>query len=465
MNEDGSRRWVRPKPATGAWFTRRRAVAYLLMVVYVAIPHVTINGKPSIWLNAVRREFTFFGYTFLATDTVLFMLLMGTLVLLVFTFTALFGRVWCGWGCPQTVWMEFVFRPIERWVEGGRMGSLQIDKTSGHLHPRRLLKYAIYLVIALFLAHTFLAYFVSVDQLAVWVRRSPIEHPSSFAIMAVTSVLVFLDFSYFREQTCTIACPYGRWQSVLLDRSSLIIAYDQGRGEPRMKGMRSRLPTAGDCIDCGACVATCPTGIDIRDGLQMECIHCTQCADACDAIMASVGKPAGLIRYTSREILAGGKRHLLRPRTVLYPTMLALVSGTLVYQLNTKADADVTLLRSADRPFTEEADGRVANQVRVKIANRSGGHRAYRIEVTGVEGGQVVIPVNPFPVAEGNTETVSLFILLPREHFATGDQMITIRVSDGTAFTADFPWRLLGPRDSTSRTPPVAIPSPVEARR
>ncbi len=450
MNEDGSRRWIRPKPSDGPWLTRRQVVAYVLMVVYLAIPHVSINGKPSILLDAVRREFTLFGYTFLATDTVLFMLLLGTLVLLVFTFTALFGRVWCGWGCPQTVWMEFLFRPIERWVEGGRMGSMQIDKTRGHLHPRRLLKYAIYLAIALVLAHTFLAYFVGVDALKVWVTRSPVEHPSSFAVMAVTTVLVFLDFAYFREQTCTIACPYGRWQSVLLDKSSLIIAYDYGRGEPRGKGTKQRQASLGDCIDCGACVATCPTGIDIRDGLQMECIHCTQCADACDAIMESVGKPKGLIRYTSREILAGEKRHLLRPRTVLYPVALALVAGTLVYQLDNKAAADVTLLRSVERPFTEEADGRISNQVRVKIANRAGEDRAYTLTVVGADDGTVVIPVNPFPIGAGRTETTSLFILLPRASFAGGDRMVTLRVSDGEDFTGEYAYRLLGPRPAAS---------------
>jgi cytochrome c oxidase accessory protein FixG len=458
MNEDGSRRWIRPRPSDGPWLTRRRVVAYALMVIYLAIPHVYINGKPSMLLDAVRREFTLFGYTFLATDTVLFMLLLGTLVLLVFTFTALFGRVWCGWGCPQTVWMEFLFRPIERWVEGGRVGSMQIDKTNRHLHPRRLLKYVLYFGIALVLAHTFLAYFVGVEALKGWVTRSPVEHPSSFAVMAVTTALVFLDFAYFREQTCTIACPYGRWQSVLLDKSSLIIAYDYGRGEPRGKGTKQRVASLGDCIDCGACVATCPTGIDIRDGLQMECIHCTQCADACDAIMDSVGKPPGLIRYTSREILAGGKPHLLRPRTVLYPVALLLVAGTLVYQLDHKAAADVTLLRALERPFTEEADGRIANQVRVKIANRAGEDRAYQLSVVGAEDGTVVIPVNPFPIGEGRTETTSLFILLPRAGFANGDRMVTIRVSDGTGFTGEYQHRLLGPR-------PVLAPDSAAARR
>ena len=326
------------------------------------------------------------------------------------------------------------------------MGSMAIDKSGSHINPRRLAKSAIYAVLPLILAHSFLAYFVGVEQLKHWITRSPVEHPSSFAIMAITSVLVFLDFAYFREQTCTIACPYGRWQSVLLDKSSLVVAYDYGRGEPRMKGTKARAATAGDCIDCGACVATCPTGIDIRDGLQMECIHCTQCSDACDAIMTSVHKPTGLIRYTSREILAGGTTHLLRPRTVIYPVALALVAGTLIFQLDTQPRADVTLLRSLDRPFTEEGDGRIANQVRVKIANRTDADRRYQLTVTGVADGQVVIPINPFPVATGTNATTSFFVLMPRESFARGDRMITVRITDGAGFAADFPYRLLGPR-------------------
>lgn len=447
MNEDGSRRWVRPKPSDGRWFDRRRIVAYALMALYLALPHLRIGGKPAMLLDAVRREFTIAGYTFLATDTLLFMLLLGVLVLAIFTFTALFGRVWCGWGCPQTVWMEFLFRPIERLVEGGRMGSITIDRSGNRLHPRRLLKHLIYFVIALGLAHTFLAYFVGADQLKAWITQSPVEHPSSFAVMAVTTILVFLDFAYFREQTCTIACPYGRWQSVLLDKSSLVVAYDYGRGEPRMKGTKHRSARAGDCIDCNACVATCPTGIDIRDGLQMECIHCTQCADACDAIMTSIGKPVGLIRYTSHEVLEGGTPHLLRPRTIIYPVVFALVFGAFVWQLGTKETADITLLRSLDRPFTEEGDGRIANQVRLRIANRSGEDQRYQIRVVGVDEGEVIIPVNPFPVAEGRTETTSFFVLLPRDAFASGDRIVTVQVSDGDHFAGDFPYRLLGPRD------------------
>lgn len=444
LNEDGTRRWIRPKPSPGAHWKARRVVAVGLMLVFFLIPHLRMAGMPLILLDLPRRHFTLFGTTFLPTDTLLLMLLLATIVIAIFLLTALFGRVWCGWACPQTVYMEFLFRPIERLVEGGRSGSLGLDKKRRHFHPRRLLKYAIYAVLALFLAHTFLAYFVGTEALAVWMRRSPTEHPTSFFVMAGTSLAVFANFTYFREQTCLVACPYGRWQSVLLDKQSLIVAYDTKRGEPRMKG-KVRAAGAGDCIDCGACVLTCPTGIDIRDGLQMECIHCTQCADACDDVMTRVGKPKGLIRYSSRELLEGHTRHIVRPRTVLYPVALAVFLGGFIYALMNRDAADVTVLGGQGEPFTQQSDGRIANQVRVKIANRTNADHDYRIEVVGAESGSVIVPQNPLRVATGQSAVTPLFILLPRGAFHDGEHRVTVRVSDGSGFSIDTPYRLVGP--------------------
>jgi len=420
------------------------------MLVFFLIPHVRMGGKPLILLDIPRRQFTLFGTTFLPTDTLLLMLLLASIVITIFLLTALFGRVWCRWACPPPVYMEFLFRPIERLVEGGRSGSLALDKQRSHFHPRRLLKYAIYVVLALFLAHTFLAYFVGTEALAQWIRRSPAEHPTSFLVMAGTALAIFGDFTYFREQTCLVACPYGRMQSVLLDRQSLIVAYDPTRGEPRMKG-KARPAGAGDCIDCGACVTTCPTGIDIRDGLQMECIHCTQCADACDEIMTRVDKPKGLIRYSSRELLEGHKRHLVRPRTVLYPLALALFLGAFTYALATRDAADVTVLGGQGEPFTQQADGQIANQLRVKIANRTNDDHDYRIEVVGATEGSVVVPQNPLRVATGQSAETPLFVLLPRSVFRNGEHRVAVRVSDGAGFSTDLPYRLVGPQDADGK--------------
>ncbi len=447
LNDDGSRKWLKPRTSRGTWWTKRRAVAYGLILLFTAVPYIKVNGLPLVLLDIAARRFTLFGYTFLPTDTPLFVLLMVAVFLAVFLATSVLGRVGGGGGCPQTVYMEFLYRPIERLFEGepGRA------RAAGGL--RRGLKWAVYLLASLFLAHTFLAYFVGVERLLVWVTRSPFEHPLAFLLMAGVTGLMLFDFGFFREQMCIVACPYGRFQSVMLDRGSLIVAYDVGRGEPRGKGKRVALPqlgkaALGDCVDCRMCVSTCPTGIDIRDGLQMECIHCTQCIDACDSVMEKVGLPKGLIRYSSQRSLEGEKKRV-RPRVVIYSVLLAIVVTAFTVGVATKPPVDVGLMRGRGMPFTEMPDGLVSNQVRVKVTNRTMGVGTYTVSLVGApEGARMEVEgaSNPFTVASGEQMTVPVLVMLPRAAFAgTGVCDVRVRVETADGHVNEQGYRLLGP--------------------
>ncbi|MCC6243617.1 MAG: cytochrome c oxidase accessory protein CcoG [Gemmatimonadaceae bacterium] len=458
LNEDGTRRWIRPKPSHGKWWDRRRIVAYALMAIFFLAPHIRLFGKPIFLMDLPRRQFTLMGSTFLPTDTLLFMFVLGSIIIGIFLLTAFFGRAWCGWACPHTVYLEFLFRPIGRWFDGGYTGSRNADKRGEWFTPRRIAKYITFFLMALWVSHTFLAFFVGTESLYGWITSPPSQHPTAFFFIVVFTGIVWFNFTYFREQTCLIVCPYGRWQSALIDRQSVIVAYDFNRGEPRAHATATRDPKAGDCIDCGACVQTCPTGIDIRNGLQMECVHCTQCIDACDDVMVKVGKPKGLIRYTSQDALAGKPRKLLRLRTVLYPLVLTILVGGLITTLVTKAPADVTVLRAIDAPFTEEADGRIANQIRLKVANRRDSEQRYTFVFEGIDGPDVdnslvtiVAPENPMVIAGGETRSTSVFILVPRAAFANGQRNIRILFSDGKGYSETIPYKLLGPSTGATR--------------
>ena len=438
LNVDGTRRWLTPHLSRGRFYRWRLVTAWALMALFALLPHARVGGRPAMLLDVVHRRFTLFGTTFYPTETMLLMLLLVGIFVGIFLLTAVLGRVWCGWACPQTVHMEFLYRPIERLFSRLARG------TGARAAPAwRALRLAVYLLVSMALAHTFLAYFVGVDALAQWVRRSPVEHPVSFLVMVGTTALMFLDFGYFREQVCMVACPYGRLQSVLLDRRSLIVGYDARRGEPRGKLGH----VTGDCVDCGACVRTCPTGIDIRDGLQMECIHCTQCIDACDAIMDRVGKPRGLIRYSSRDELAGAPRRILRPRIVLYPALLLLVWGALAWALAYRPNAEVTVLRGLGSPFTVLRSGEISNQIRVKIENHGGETRRYWVELAGAPDLRLVAPENPVTVGPGQQATATLFVLGDAAAFPHGSRPVRFRVTDGAGFTAAPTYRLLGPSD------------------
>jgi cytochrome c oxidase accessory protein FixG len=377
------------------------------------------------------------------------LLLVGTF-LLIFLLTAIFGRVWCGWACPQTVYMEFLYRPIEALLEGNRARQLKLDREGPDF--RRFAKHGVFVIFSMFLAHTFLAYFVGTEALARWITRSPFDHPAAFLVMAGTTAAMLLDFGVLREQVCLVACPYGRLQSVLLDRRSWIVGYDAGRGEPRSRlGTRPDRASGPDCIDCRACVETCPTGIDIRDGLQMECIHCTQCIDACDRVMDKIGRARGLIRYTSRDELARAPGRSFRARLVIYPALLLVAWGSLGWALAHRPSADVTLLRGIGVPFTILPDGQISNQMRIKIANRGEEERAYRLELVDAAGLTLVAPDNPVRVPADKLVETTAFVVGDDDAIPGGTRDVVLRVDDGAGFVADKPWRVLGPEEDEEK--------------
>jgi cytochrome c oxidase accessory protein FixG len=448
LNEDGSRRWLRPRLARGRFLRHRRVVACALIALFVALPVIRIGGRPAVLIDLVARELVVFGSVFRPSDGLILMLLGLTVVLAVFVVTALFGRVWCGWGCPQTVYLEMVFRPIERWLEGTPAQAAKLPRLS----PRRLAKWAIYVVLAFAVANVFLAYFVGVFRLRVWVVESPLDHPGGFAVVAAVTLLMLGNFGWFREQTCIVACPYGRLQSVLLDRQSLIVGYDQRRGEPRgqRKKHRPAAPEAaprGDCIDCNACVAVCPTGIDIREGLQMECIGCAQCADACDTVMGKLHRPLHLIGYTSQDQLAGKPRTLWRPRMIVYPVLLAIVGSLFVVSVVTRAGSEVTTLRGQGPSFIALPDGRVASQVRFKIENETDAPRRYVIALAGSPDATLKSPLAVWEIKAHHAQEIPMFVEAAAATFSHGQRVVHLRVFDDEGFARIVAVTLLGPTD------------------
>lgn len=463
LNRDGSRRWIKPRVVAGRFWKARRIVAYALIALFVSLPWITISGKPAVLLDIVHREFTLFGRTFLPTDTLLLMLVVVGIFLSVFFATALLGRVWCGWACPQTVYMEFVFRPIQRWAEGAP-GSRSKPSLPG---LRKGVQYGLYVIIAFFLAHTFLSYFVGVDALRHWIFQSPGEHFTGFLVVMFVTAAMLFDFVFFREQTCIVACPYGRFQSVMLDRNSLIVSYDPKRGEPRGKAGKSKpvhgdlhlkvvgegsaapaegsAERSGDCVDCSLCVQVCPTGIDIRQGLQMECINCAQCIDACDSVMDKLKRPRGLIRYSSQNAIDRKPVRLLRPRIVLYPAILLVVFSVLVWRLATMQEAYVWIVRGRGLPYNTLPSGEIANQLKVRIVNRSPEERAYTLEMISPAGGRIMMDRNPIVVSKGELLEEGFVVAMPPGSFPGGRVEATFQVTDGKDVKITRTYKLLGP--------------------
>lgn len=376
IGEGGKRFWLYPASFKGDWVKRRRWVAYILVLIFFITPWTSVGGHQTILLDVTERKFVFFGFVFWPQDSLIFWCFLVTSVITIFLITAIWGRLWCGWACPQTVFLEHVFRRIEIWIEGDASARRRLDKGPFNFEKFRKkgLKYLIFIIISSHFANTVLCYFAGTDQVIYMTFHNPTDNWGWFTFMAFFNFMFFANFAWFREQFCIIACPYGRFQSALLDDHSVIVGYDVQRGEPRgSKRQKEANPTGvGDCIDCRRCVAVCPTGIDIRHGLQMECINCTACIDACDEIMDKVDRPRGLIRYTSEAQLANQKRKIIRGRTIGYSLVITLVLSLGVFFMTTKRDIRIQMLRPPGVSFSmDENTGVITNLFQAKAVNRT----------------------------------------------------------------------------------------------
>lgn len=377
LHADGSRNWVYPADVTGR-FTRIRFWGfYVLIAVFVLGPWVQMGGHPAMFIDVAHRRFFLFGMTLNAQDVWLSFFLLTGIGFGLVVMTALWGRVWCGYFCPQTVWLEGVYRRIERLIEGARNVHMRRDAGPPSFDRawRKVLKHALFLLVSSFIAHVFISYFVSIPALYAMVLMAPGQHWVTFLWVTALTTLFYVNFAWFREQLCLVVCPYGRLQSALLDRDSVVIGYDARRGEPRGKATD---PTAGACVDCNRCVVVCPTGIDIRNGLQLECVGCAACVDACDDVMTRLHRPTGLIRYDSIHGLAGEPKRWLRPRLYLYGVLGAVGLAVASFAMAGRTTFEANLLRLRGAPFVVDGDS-VQNGFELHLVNKTGETRSFQL--------------------------------------------------------------------------------------
>lgn len=428
IRDDGSRRFLHPADVSGRFTLARNASAMALMAFYLLAPWVKVGGYPAVFLDVAERRFHLIGWTLAAQDLWLMFFLITGLGFSLFLVTSLLGRVWCGWACPHTVFLDHVFRRIERWIDGDAMARRRLDAAPWDAAKtiRRVAKHALYLLASAGITHLFLAYFVSIPTLWKMMTDAPGEHWSSFVFVAVGTGALYFNFAWFREQLCLVICPYGRLQSALMDDNTLVIGYDAARGEPRGK---LGTADAGACVDCNRCVQVCPTGIDIRQGLQIECIGCAACIDACDQVMTKIKRPTGLIRYDSAQGFAGEKTRWLRPRTAFYAFLLAVGAGVALWALSTVRPANIGVTRMPGAPYFVDAHY-VRNQFLVRIVNKRTEPARFVMEAKQLPAGAVVSGADkPIEVGALGEQLHPFILQIPRSTYA-GKFTFQLQVSD-----------------------------------
>lgn len=454
IDKEGKRAWVYPKKPEGKYYDKRKLVSYLLLIVLFAAPFIKINNNQLFLFNVLERKFSILGFTFWPQDFYIVVIAMIIGIVFVALFTVAFGRIFCGWICPQTIFMEMVFRRIEYWIEGDRGAQIRLNKQPWNKEKVRKkgIKWFLFFIISFLIANVFLAYVIGSDQVLLMIKHGPQKHLSTLIALLIFTGVFYFVFAWFREQVCIIACPYGRLQGVLLDEKSIVVAYDYVRGEStngRAKFRKNEDRTekgVGDCIDCFQCVHVCPTGIDIRNGTQLECVNCTACIDACDHIMESVNMPKGLIRYTSESEISKKEKFQFTARMKGYSAVLLILIGILTGLLFLRSNVETKILRLPGQLFEHKGEN-INNVYTYKIANKTArDFDKVTIKLIQPEGKIILVGNKMIKIPKEGMVQGTLFIEIPQKLLQSDKTEVQLEIYNNEELIDQTKTNFLGPR-------------------
>ncbi|MEM6764942.1 MAG: cytochrome c oxidase accessory protein CcoG [Bacteroidota bacterium] len=447
VKEDGKRNWIYPKKPKGSYYQARIWVSSVFLALLSIGPFLRWDGHPMFLINVFERKFILFGVIFWPQDFHLFVLAMIAFFVFIVLFTVIFGRVFCGWVCPQTVFMEMVFRRIEYWIEGDANQQKKLNKapwTTGKI-LKKVAKLSLFGLVSFLIGNLVMAYMVGTEEHSKLITEGPFGHSGKFSGVLIFSGIFFFVFSYFREQACLVICPYGRLQGVLLSKDSIVVAYDWIRGEPRGRiNKKEKVRTKGSCIDCKLCVQVCPTGIDIRNGTQMECVNCTACIDACNMVMDRVGFERGLIRYDSHHGIANQQKFKITPRIIAYSLVLVGLLTVLGFSLGSRSDVEATILRTPGMLYQETATGDISNLYNIQIVNKT--NTSLKVDIQMVSHtGTIKLISDSLHVPASGIGKGAMFIEIPKEELDGMKNKIKLEIYHGEELLEIVKTNFLGP--------------------
>lgn len=446
INKEGKRNWIYAQKPKGRLYNIRSIVSVFYLALFFSLPFIRINDGPPFLFNILERRFIFFGITFWPQDFFIFGIGMLAFILFIVLFTVVFGRVFCGWACPQTIFMEMVFRKIEYWIEGNAAHQRMLDKMPYNSEKiiKRSAKHLVFFVVAFIIANTFLAYIIGTDELFKITNEPLSQHIGGFVSLLIFTGLFYAVYAWFREQVCLIVCPYGRLQGVMTDKNSILVAYDYIRGEPRAKYKKTEKNDKGDCIDCEQCVKVCPVAIDIRNGTQLECTNCTACIDACDFVMEKVGSPKGLIRYASENGIANRQKLRITPRILAYSSVLFGLIIFLAVLLITRRDVDATILRTPGMLFQKQENNMISNLYNIRLINKTRKDVPVTLRLEPETGAIKMIGKEIVVNKESKAES-EFFIFIPKDKIQGRKTILHIGIYSGDKKLETVKTTFLGP--------------------